>query len=162
MANTDRPYGFEPAGRVLSMTMYPKGTATAIYPGDAVIVNSAGNVVVATAGSIELLGAAVGYQAATATEILVYDRPDQRYWIQDDGAAGTLAATNVGNNLDIVVTTGNATYLRSRHEADTSTVQTTTAQLRILDKHPDDAWGKNVRLLVTINEHSTAKKTAGI
>ena len=163
MANTDEPRGAWPANRVLSMRNYSHGTAAALYPGDFVIMNSAGKVVVATAGSAELLGVSVGYVPAATTTALIYDDPDQEYWVQDDGAAATLAATNIGNNFDIVATAGNATLLKSQHELDASDSSgTSAAQLRLLGYDPTDTIGKNVRCRVIINEHVHAKKTAGV
>lgn len=162
MANTDNPHGATPASRVLRMTVYPKSTAAAIYGGDFVSLPAAGKIAATTAGNTEIVGVSVGYNAATDTEILVFDDPDQTYYVQDDGASGTLAAADVGLNADIVATAGNATFLKSQMELDTSDKQTTTSQLRLLGKHPGDSWGKNVRCLVVINEHALAKKTAGI
>lgn len=161
MANADIPRGASLAGRCRGMHEYTKGTNAAIYPGDFVKMGADGKVVVATAGSVELVGVAQGYASATETAVLVADHPDQLYYIQDDGASGTLAATDVGANVDIVATAGNSTLLRSLHEADTNTVTTATAQLRILDKHPEDSWADNVRVLVRINEHHHTK-LAGI
>jgi len=144
------------------MRRYPKSTAAAIYPGDAVILLTAGTVGVATAGSIELLGAAMQYATAADTQILVCDDPDQQYYIKDDGVGGTLARTDVAKNADLVVTAGSATYLKSAHSLDTSGATIAAAQLRILNFHPDDEVGKYVRCRVVINEHAFAKKTAGI
>lgn len=162
MANPNNPRGFEPIQPLLGMHRYPKSTAAAIYPGDAVILPTTGKVAVATAGSVELLGVAMQYATAADTMILVADDPDQQYYIRDDGVGGTLARTNVGENADLVATAGSATYLKSAQSLDTSGRTTATAQLRILDFHPDDEVGKYVRCRVVINEHAHAKKTAGI
>ena len=162
MANTDNPNGASPASRVLRMTLYPKSTAAAIYKGDFVTIPAAGKVAAVTAGLAEVLGVSVGHALAGDTEILVYDDPDQTFYIQDDGTGGTLAAADVGLNADIVATAGNTTFLKSQMELDTSSKQTTTQQLRLLGKHPSDSWAKQVRCLVVINEHVYAKKTAGI
>lgn len=163
MANVNNPRGLEPVQPLLGMHRYPKSTAAAIYPNDAVILLTSGKVGVATAGSIELLGAAMQYATATDEFILVADDPDQQYYIKDDGVGGTLARTDVAKNADLEVTgTGGATYLKSSHRLDTSGVTIAAAQLRILDFHPDDEVGKYVRCRVVINEHAHAKKTAGI
>ena len=162
MANTDNPHGATLAGYARRMTLYPKSTAAIIYAGDVVSFPAAGKVAATTAGNTEIVGVCAGYAVAADTEILVYDDPDQTYYIQDDGAGGTLAAADVGLNADIVATAGNTTFLKSQMELDTSGKQTTTAQLRLLGKHPSDSWDKNVRCLVVINEHYSAKKTAGI
>lgn len=161
-ANTDEPRGAWPAGRVLGMHTYAKGV-TAIYPGDFVALNSGGLAFTGAAGNTHLIGVAVDYQAASGTSVLVYDDPDQEYWLQDDGAAATLAATNVGNNFDVVATVGNVTMLKSQAELDASdTAGVATAQLRLIGKHADDSWGKNIRVRVFINEHAFAKKLTGV
>ncbi len=162
MANTAAPFGFRLIQPLLGANWYVKGTNAAIYQGDLVKTATAGKAVVATAGDIELLGVAMGYAAATATSVLIADNPDQQYYIQDDGVGGTLAVTSINLNADVVATAGNATFLASRHSLDTSNAQTTAANLRILGFHPDDTVGKYVRCRVVINEHSWAKKTAGI
>lgn len=160
MPNTNAPFGAVAVGPILCANVYPKATNAAIYPGDFVKLTAAGTAAVATAGDVELLGVALGYAAASAAEVLVADDPDQQYYVQDSGSGGTLTASAVGNNVDLVATAGNATYLRSRHAA-SSVATSATAQLRILDKHPADEWGKYVRLRVMINEH-TLRKTAGV
>lgn len=153
MANSDNPHGFTLATKPLRLTSYAKNTGAAIYAGDMLQINTTSGLLrVAVAGGTSLVGVAVSYRAAADTEVLVSDHPDQLYYCQDDGASGTLAATNVGNNLDIVVTAGNATLLKSQHELDTDSVVAKKAQMRILGKHSADTWGKNVRVLCVINE----------
>ena len=161
MANVDSRGGAKLAGRVLSIHVYPKQTNAIIYPGDFVMLNTLGKALVATAGSTHLLGVSADYVLAADTEVTVYDDPDQQYYLQDDGAAGTLAATAVGQNIDLLATAGNTTLLKSQHRADTNTVTFVTANLRILDKFPTDDWGDYVRLRVVINEHVWAKKLGG-
>lgn len=158
--NTDEPRGFWPAGRVLSMRRYAKG-ATAIYAGDMVGLNSGGLALSVAAGNTQLLGAAMHYAAATASTILVCDDPDQTYWVQDDGTSATLAATDVNLNADHLATVGNSTLLKSQQELDTDTKATTAAGFRIIGKHFDDSYAKNIRVLVRINEHAHAKKLTG-
>lgn len=157
MANLDNPHGATIADRVRRLHTYLKGTNAAIYPGDFVKMGADGKVIVATAASEELLGVAQGYASASNTTVCVADHPDQLFYLQDDGASGTLAATAVGGNVDIVATAGNTTLLKSLHEADTSSLTSATAQLRIVGKHPEDSWGDNVRVLVRINEHHHTK-----
>ena len=159
-ANTDEPRGFWPAGRVLSMRNYAKGV-TAIYRGDMVGLNAGGLALAVAAGNTQLLGAAMHYAAASASTILVCDDPDQTYYVQDDGDSATLAATDVNLNADHLATVGNGTLLKSQQELDANTNATTAAGFRILGKHPDDSWGKRIRILVRINEHAHAKKLTG-
>ena len=74
--------------------------------------------------------------------------------IQADGA---IAEADVGLNADTTAEVGNATNGTSTQELDSATELTTAAlQLRIWGKvdDPDNAWGTNVKLLVTVNEHA--------
>jgi hypothetical protein len=144
------------------MHRYPKSTAAAIYRGDLVVLPTAGKVAVAAAGGVEIVGVAAQYASAADTTVAVYNDPDQHYYIKDDGASATLARTDVGKNADIVATTGDTTFLHSKHVLDTDSATIATAQLRILDFHPDDEVGKYVRCRVVINEHAFAKKLTGI
>jgi hypothetical protein len=141
------------------MKEYNAGTSAAIYPGDAVLMRVDGKAAIATAGNTFLVGMALSYKSATYNTVLVSDHPDQQYYIQDDGAAGTPAQTTIGTNADILATTGNATFLKSQHELDISTATTATAQLRIIGKDPDVAFGKNIPLIVKISEHWLAGKS---
>src|SRR5574342_1330829 len=100
MANADNPRGAYPAGAVLTMRWYPK-TAAAIFPGDLVVADANGLVSSATAGGIELLGVAVTYEPAADAEVLVYDDPDQQYYMQDD-ASWTAAEARIGECADIL------------------------------------------------------------
>lgn len=162
MANKDNPSGFTAIGPILSSNVYTKGTNAAIYPGDLVKTAADGKIVVASAGSTELMGVALGYAAATATSILVADDPDQQYYVQITGTTGG-NQTDVTRNIDILATAGSATFLKSQHEADSGAATLATANLRILAIHPNDTvGGANARIRVVVNEHSFAKKTAGI
>lgn len=136
------------------MRSYVKGTAAKIYPGDAVVLRPDGKVYVAATTGSTLLGVSAQYATAAATRILVNDDPNQQYYIQDDGVGGTLAQADIGAGFDIVVTAGNATFLRSAHALDTSTKNTATAArcLVLLGFHPDDAVSDNVRCRVTFNK----------
>lgn len=161
MANVANPVGAIPCTDVRRITEYTKNT-TKIYPGDFVVLNAQGVAGVAAAGDTSLIGVAANYATAGATKVLVYDDPDQQFYIQDDGVSGTLAQTSCGLNADLVATAGNATLIRSRHSFDTNNIQTTAANLRLLGFHPDDTIGKYVRCRVVINEHAWAKKTTGL
>lgn len=161
MANKDNPSGFSPIGPILSSNNYVKSTAAAIYPGDVVIFTTVaaaagGKVAVATAGSTQVVGVALQYRAAADTDILVSDDPDQQYYVQ---SATTTIPTGV--NVDILATAGNATYLKSQHEIKYTGLTMATAQMRVLDRHPNDAATANSRHRVIINEHAYAKKLTG-
>lgn len=156
MANADRPTGLRPFERILRETPYVAGGT--IYPNEAVKMNSSGQIVVAAAGDA-LRGAAANY-ATSGQTVLVLDDPSQKFVIQ---AEGSVAATDVGLNADIVATAGNSSYRQSRMELDAATLATTTAQLRILALSPaiDNAAGSAAKCVVVINEHEL-RATAGV
>ena len=164
MAIKDEPKGFHPYGRTLSIHQYVGG-ATAIYPGDLVVMNSGGKVTTAAAGGTQIVGVAVSYKTATGTTVLVYDDPDQQFLVQDDATGATvLTQATVGLNFDILATVGNSTVIKSRHELARGGAATTQivgpAQLRLLGIKGDTGANSTVR--VVINEHFFAKKTGGI
>ena len=162
---TDAPFGAVPEGPTARIRPYNKavGYATRIFPGDFVTLASDGNVQVAAAGDV-LLGVAAMNSAASTAEanFLVYDDPDQLFVVQNDDGGTALAQTNVGNNADILATTGDTTTGRSLHELDQSTAITATAQLRIVGLHPiETAFAANRKMVVRINEHYYSQ-TAGV
>jgi hypothetical protein len=141
------------------MREYVKGTAAKFYPGDAIVVRPDGKVYVAATAGATLAGVAVAYATAAATRALLYDDPQQQYYIQDDGVGGTLAQSDIGTGANIVVTAGNATYLKSSQSLDTSTknAATGTRVLTLLGFHPDDTVGKNVRCRVIFTPGTTVQ-----
>lgn len=157
MANTANPRGFSPVQPILRMREYVKGTATKLFPGDAVKLRPDGKAYVAVTAGATLAGVAASYATAAATSVLLYDDPQQQYYIQDDGVGGTLAQADIGGGMNIVVTAGNATFLKSAQAADTSTINTATGTrvLTLLGFHPDDTVGKYVRCRVIFTPGTT-------
>jgi hypothetical protein len=100
--------------------------------------------------------------ASTARYVYVNTDPYAVYAIQEDSDTSTLAAADVGNNCDIVVGTGSTTTGMSAMEVDSSTKNTTTAQVRLLalSQKSDNAIGTNAEWEVMINEHEY-KTTTG-
>lgn len=147
MANVNNPRGFSVVNPIIRMREYVKGTAAAIYPGDAVGMRPDGKVYVAVTGSTTIAGVAQAYATAAATRVLLADHPDQQYYIKDDGVGGTLAQADIGAGFNIVVTAGNATFTKSAHALDTSTKNNATGAtpIRLLGFHPSDEVGKYVR-----------------
>ena len=137
---TDAPFGFMPHGRVLSIGTYFKdASAAAFYPGDALIIESDGGLAVAAASSTDIVGVAVDYTVASVLDrsVKVYDHPLQQYVVQDDNDTTIMAETELGTNVDMVVTTGDTTILRSLHEIDSSSAQTTNAlAVKVIALHP--------------------------
>lgn len=183
MANKDAPNGFIPVGTLSgspwsdSVREYPvdASNATAIFPGDAITLETDGNVTPAAAGGV-ILGICVGVlpsrtvaatehpgylPATTAGNILVAIGPDIVYEVQEDsvgGDAGGRAA--VGANIDHIAGAGSTTTGRSAHEIDSSTLTAAgSAGFRIIDvvDRPDnDITLSNVRFLVRVHESHLA------
>lgn len=187
MANVDRPSGLRPVKHLdgspyngaANLYFIPSTDSTAVFLGDA--VKSAGSAdadgvatVAQAAAGDAVRGVVVGFQpdpdnlsslyraASTDRYVWVADAPDIVCEVQEDSVGGALAATEVGNNADIVVGTGSTTTGTSAMELDSSTAGTTAAQLRILGlvQREDNEIGTNAKLLVAFNEHEL-KSTTG-
>lgn len=159
MANRVNPRGFEPVQPILRMREYVKGTAAKFFPGDAIVLRPDGKVYVAATAGATIAGVAAKYVTAAGTRALLYDDPQQQYYIQDDGVGGTLAQADIGSGFNIVVTAGNATYLKSAQALDTSTKNnaTGTRVLTLLGFHPDDEVSDNVRCRVIFTPGTTVQ-----
>jgi hypothetical protein len=182
MANSNAPMGLVPRRyrngspyMGAARTYYvPATDATAIYPGDPVIIagdgDAAGNptVTLATAASGRITGVMVGirpggnntlippkYRAASTAEyILVADEPDLLFEAQEDGVGGSLAATNIGQNISLIAGNGNSYTGLSGWMIDSSTAATTnTLQMRIIGlvQRPDNVIGTTAKWLVANN-----------
>lgn len=169
----------------------PASYATALYIGDPVIITGTSNTTAlrgyppgalpainkATAGDTnKITGVIVGfvaldghdsnvYGAASTDRIaLVADDPGLLFSVQDD-ASGTLAATDVGNNANVVYTHSGSNYTgRSGVELDATTPATTTTfQLRIVSllDVPNNELGGNAQWLVFINNHTYGPGAVG-
>jgi hypothetical protein len=112
-----------------------------------------------------MIGVAASYASASGAEVLVWDHPDQLFQVQDDGSA-TLAATDIGQNYDIVANSGSATYVQSRMElAASSGATTSTLPLKLLGVNREvgsDQASIYQRCIVEINNHQLAKNIAGV
>lgn len=89
---------------------------------------------------------------------------DVLYDVQEDGDSATIAVTDVGANVDLVAPTahGSTTTGRSLFELDSSTVATTSAQMRIVGRiyAPDnDTGAAGCRWLVRLNERQSDSTT---
>lgn len=160
MANSDRPSGFRPYERIERESIYVAGGT--MYPGDAVTMNNAGAVVVASA-SQKLLGVAAAY-ATSGQEVKVWDDPDQKFVCQSDDGT-TLAQTDVGLNYNIVATAGSSAYKQSRMELDSDSGATSSIlPLRLMGFSPrvDNAAGEFAECVVQINYHQLTKSSEGL
>lgn len=163
MANLDQPKGLAPKGVPLRANKHVAGGA--IFPGDAVSLDSSGRVVAASATSA-LCGVSNSFASAAGESVMVWDHPDQLFAVQAD-EADIDAQTDIGLNYDIVATAGSATYRMSRMELDSSTgAATATLPLKLLgiEERPDNALGAQVDCIVKINNHQLAggTGTAGV
>lgn len=188
MANIDAPSGLKPvryrsgAPYNGAATRYhvPSSEANNIFIGDLVSVTGTGGEtdgrgvrpeVTQTAAGAAAIGVVVGFEnltsdnlsrthrpASTAGYLLVADDPDLVFEVQEDSDGGALAATNIGQNADIVVGTGNTLTGTSAAQLDSSTAAGANGQLRIvnLSTRVGNEIGANAKWLVFINEHQYA------
>jgi hypothetical protein len=183
MANSNAPMGLVPR-RYRNGSPYmgacrtyfvPATDASAIYPGDPVIIAGDGDTTgvtptctLATAATGRITGVMVGirpggnntlippkYRAASTAEyILVADEPDLLFEAQEDGVGGSLAATNIGQNISLISGSGNTYTGMSGWMIDSSTAATTnTLQMRIISlvSRLDNVLGTTAKWLVANN-----------
>jgi hypothetical protein len=181
MANSNAAAGLEPV-RYASGAPYngaareyyvPASDGTALFIGDPVIIAGDGDtdgvptaIRATAAGAGRITGVVVGFRpsstivangyrlASTAEYILVADDPNLLFSIQEDAVGGALAATNIGQNADLIAGTGSAYTHRSGWQLDSSTAATTaTLQCRIegFVRSPDNSIAANAKVLVRIN-----------
>ena len=184
MANVDAAFGFVPvrhmSGNAPRANKYTiaSGLAENIFKGDLVILIASGLLTPHTAGEANNIGvfAGVSYTAAdgsyvyseywptgtVATEIIayVYDDPYTVFKVQ---SAGTTAQTNIGNCADVVAGAGSTLTGQSGFEL-SGTMAPAIASCKIIALYdaPDNAFGANAIMEVTINEHLLGTNIAGI
>jgi len=180
MANSNAPTGLLPVRyrngapwNGQARTYYvPATDSTALFIGDPVIIagdgdaNGVPTVTRATAGSAgRITGVVVGFQptapfpakyraASTAMYVLVADDPALLFEVQENSSGATLAATNIGQNVDLASGSGSTATGFSGFQIASSTAATTaTLQCRIiaLQQRVDNTIGTNAKWLVAIN-----------
>jgi len=182
MANSNAPAGLiarrlrngSPFMGACRTYFVPATDATAIFIGDPVIIAGDGDtagtptVTLATAATGRITGVCVGirpggnntlipprYRAASTAEyIIVADGPDVLYEVQEDGIGGSLAATNIGQNISLIAGSGNTTTGQSGWMIDSSTAAVTaTLQMRIigLENRIGNDIGTTAKWLCAIN-----------
>jgi len=181
MANLDAPKGAVYMGSLVSGSApavveytHDASDANPIFVGDFVKLEADGRVAPADATDV-LLGVCVqihvdmdvreteypGYgPASTEVKVGVCIDPFATYEIQ---SSGTLAATDVGDNVEIVGTDGSVTTGLSAHEI-TATAVGATAQCRIIAVSPrqgNDISAANAKFIIMINENEL-RTAAGI
>lgn len=160
MANPDQPLGFKPIRGPFRTNSYTLAAAnTAVYPGDILIVTTAGTIDVGAATSTQIIGVCLSISAASSGAIiLVSDHPDTIYMAQMDNASsgsGTVLTGNFGN-YNILATAGDAASGTSRMEIDESTLTTTAASpIKVIKlwAFPGNAYGEFVKVECIINNH---------
>ena len=184
MANVDAAFGFVPirhmSGNAPRTNKYTiaSGLAENIFKGDLVIIIAGGTLTPHTATEVNNIGVFDGcsYTAAdgsyvyseywpsgtTATDIIayVYDDP---YTVFKSQSAGTTAQTNIGNCADVVAGAGSTLTGQSGFElSGTMAAGIATCKIIALYDAPDNAFGANAIMEVTINEHLLGTNVAGI
>ena len=184
MANVDAAFGFVPirhmSGNAPRTNKYTiaSGLAENIFKGDLVIVIAAGTITPHTATEANNIGVFDGcsYTASdgsfvyseywpsgtTATDIIayVYDDP---YTVFKAQSAGTTAQTNIMNCCDVVAGAGSTLTGQSGFElSGTMAAGIASCKIVALYDAPDNAFGANAIMEVTINEHLLGTNVAGI
>lgn len=179
MPNAIAPFGLKPVRDGASapyndgtdLFWLPAADASVVYIGDPVVIsgtadaNGIPSITLATPGAgNRITGVVAGFNinpaivasgfraASTDTHALVEHHPDALYEIQ---ANGTVAATDIGANANLIAGTAGNGYKRSGWMLDTASMTTTaTLQVRIvgLARRPDNEFGPNAVLLVRINQ----------
>ena len=191
MSNQNAPFGLKPVGKVGSSynsegtTEYKiaSGASGNIFSGDLVKMTNAGTILVAGATDNPVLGVFRGCQYTDASGDVIYssywpngtvtsdavafvvDDPNALFEVQS-AATGSVVQTVVGNNADIVYTSGSTITGISAVEI-SGTTAATSAQLRIVGVSTDPenstlgtgSASTNVNLIVKINEHFYAQTT---
>lgn len=170
----------------------PAGDSTALFVGDPVIIagdgdaNGVSTVTRAAAGD-RITGVVVGFTdnpaglaspatktamelgyrpASTAAYVMVADDPMLVFEAEEDAVGGALAATAIGNNVDLVAAAGSTVTKRSGYLLDSSTAATTTAQVRIVgfSQRVGNVIGSDPLVLVSIVEatETPAAGTTGV
>jgi hypothetical protein len=160
----DTPMGLRPYDKILRVRPYLKdASAAAIYPGDALILEADGGVAVGAVSSTQYLGVAAEYSPASTlkADFLVYDHPDQLFYVQDDGDTTAMTETHVGSNVDLITTTGDTATLQSLHELDADSAAVTAGlAMKVLGLHEMEGsrnfattTGQHRKWVVMFNAH---------
>jgi len=192
MSNQNAPFGLKPSSKLGSnynnegVTEYKIASAASgnIFSGDLVKMANTGTILVAAAGD-QALGVFRGCQYTDSSGDVIYspywpdgtvtsdavafvvDDPNALFEVQS-AATGSVVQTVVGNNADIVYTSGSTITGISAVEI-SGTTAATSAQLRIVGVSTDPenstlgtgSASTNVNLIVKINEHFYAQ-TVGV
>lgn len=171
MANVNNPHGLNPLftnlqGGAPAIQRFSKlsSYATAIFLNDPVNRVSGGALQAsATPGTTLYTGVSLQYSAASlADTIAVCTDPQALY---EGQCSGSLAATDMGLNANLVAGAGSATTKQSGWQIDDSTKATTsTLDVHLLNSWGsiDNAYGANARIEVIFNKQRMNGATAGV
>ena len=182
MANKDFPRGLAPYQEVLRANVYTlsSGYAANVFVGDPVVGNTAGDVVLASAGSANaMMGAVLAVYDVNGVPlqywptgnagvgyVLVADHPDQMFVAQGDGDTSYLDAADRLGNISMVSGAGSTVYYRSGWELDDSAAASNdgNAQIRLLKPVPVE--GNTIAIahcdwIVRINNHQAGPGAVG-
>lgn len=131
--------------------------------GDTLLGVFAGCQYVNTSGEVKFSRywpASTSVQSNTEPVAYVYDDPNIEFRCQGDGS---IAKADVGARADIVYTAGDTTNGQSAVELDSSDIGTGD-QLKIQDivQRPDNDYGTNTEIIVTIDEHERRAATSEV
>jgi hypothetical protein len=184
------PYGFQPINRI-GGTPYAGSTrlipvdSGAVYDGDLVELLASGKCKVVASGTAapQALGVCVGVQytnssgqtvqaqyapadGVTNVEAYVVDDPYALFKVvvcSSGTTVATLGRAAVGQNAEVILNSGNANTGDSTQAIDSTTADTATLPIRIIDTVPATATGSDafVEMIVKINTHAY-NNTTGI
>lgn len=147
--------------KVPGLGAFPAGMLQEVNKATAGDGNAITGVVVGFAANPSNLSAIYG-ASDTERVVLVCDDPDILFEVQ---ASGTIAATDIGLNGNLIFTHSGSTVTgRSGAELHGTLNTTATFQLKVhgLVNREGNELGANAKLLVSINNHSVAHATAGV
>lgn len=141
--------GSKDANQGVVLETKPVASGVTVTEGDFVYETS-GRVSSASIAGARLVGLAqstiTGNSAGTNT-VLVNTTPQALFLVDNDNVGTTFAATHVGQYMDLIGATG-------AQLADTSTVSTTTNQLRVVEYNSEIAQGDISQGVFMIAEHA--------
>lgn len=141
---------------------YQPGTVPAVQLATAGAGNDITGVIIAVEASPDSGLKNVYRPASTEAIVWVADDPDLVFEAQEDSDGGALAATDVGQNVDLVSGSGSTVTGYSGWELDSSTAGTgSTIQMRLerLVNRLDNEIGNQAKWEVSILQHSRTNKT---
>jgi len=132
MANNDNPRGLRPlrqlsGGKIPMHAYWKKGTTTAVFEGDIVVMQGSDSRVLrlaTTQGNDDAIGVAANYVSAgsSGTTVYVYDDPFTVFGVQCDGTTDTDYNDKVGSVSAMIATAGSTTTGLSKVEIDSSSI----------------------------------------